>query len=696
MASELFGGAQFQPIMEQREHDDSFSSEIIQTGAYIDRDYGEFIVEDILRGNSHTIKKFEKVGQNNGFGCTIVDRSFYSGPGAIIPNDMFPMVPIKDDWSGPGGYFAKPETDPKRKAAEITLKALNLSLEDISKAILDPDDIPAMGSGDWKPYQRQWQNSQRLQQEYPTEAGYHAFLVEQLNQQKQDIVNITDSFVGISATGNSIAEANRVALYYTMTELFPKVSFNGYDMKRIEHYPNMGYHYEFNCGSFVAVNGWNGWSHVIRRGRVKNEWDKGGVVAREKNKSSHRILTGSSAQTKIKTTDGDPIKQVIYGNQHLEAKWGTGTDPQASAGGNTTSSGSTIGDGTYDPTWDKATCNSHGYFFCPKAQACLEQDLSGGTCSGNMDEIFGKLYSVLEIQVQLSYADPSVPGSEDLYGEIRVFDYGTMHVITRQGKQAIITGFLAEADTPADPNDPTAVKPPVDPDDEYQDIVFFPISRKSTEKIQIFERERFLRESVMISVFSVKEIKTKWYQTGVFKVVLFIIALLFSVVTGGQSITLVLVITTAIQMAVSMIIMTIVSVLIDAIDNPLLATVFMVAALVLIGGTNISSLGDYASLGMKAATTYIKKDFAQKMSKLEEEAKEFAQEIKAIEEETEKLMEEAGGIIRSDATDWIMYSTSIPDTESVSSFENRTLNLNNALVTDVNSLVNVDLLLPDM
>jgi hypothetical protein len=35
----------------------------------------------------------------------------------------------------------------------------------------------------------------------------------------------------------------------------------------------------------------------------------------------------------------------------------------------------------FDPTWDQATCNANGYFYCTIQQACLNKPLEGGSCA---------------------------------------------------------------------------------------------------------------------------------------------------------------------------------------------------------------------------------------------------------------------------------------------------------------------------
>ena len=280
-----------------------------------------------------------------------------------------------------------------------------------------------------------------------------------------------------------------------------------------------------------------------------------------------------------------------------------------------------------------------------------------------------------------------------------MFDYGTMHSISRGSKNHQITGTLVGATTENGAVD--KVPPPsgaVKPGGPYQDIVFFPISAKSVKKLKIFERERFLRESVHLSVFSVKKIKTKWYQRSAFKILLWAISFVLAIPSGGTSLGLTqLIITTAINMAIKMFIATIISMVINAlIDDPFLAAAFTVALLVATGQMKVNGLGSYLSLAMEASSTYVDKMIANKMKELDEAAKKFAEEAAQVEAQMDQLIEEAGGIIRSDSTAWVMYTSTVAKTESANSSLARTTDVNNAIMTDVGPMNDVNLLLPEM
>lgn len=61
------------------------------------------------------------------------------------------------------------------------------------------------------------------------------------------------------------------------------------------------------------------------------------------------------------------------------------------------------------------------------------------------------------------------------------------------------------------------------------------------------EREELYTKSMYIVFNTVKVVKKKWYQTGVFKAIMFVVAVAFSVFTGGQSLTLYAVLLAVVQ-----------------------------------------------------------------------------------------------------------------------------------------------------
>ncbi|MCK5848037.1 MAG: hypothetical protein KAH01_02420, partial [Caldisericia bacterium] len=340
--------------------------------------------------------------------------------------------------------------------------------------------------------------------------------------------------------------------------------------------------------------------------------------------------------------------------------------------------------------------------------------------------IHGK-QTMIEIRVEIG---------ENIYGEIRMWDYETMHWITKdnQKKGSAISGGLRGVKTPNDPSTDLPYPDPSVPYDaswdkatceangyffcplanaclnkahnsssevedlnseDYKDIVIFPISYKATKKVPIFERERLMRESIILSVYSLTVIKTKWYQSGVFKAVLFVFAIIITVVAPYLAgVAWKAIITSVVKMAI---IAAVSGVILQMIDNPFIAAILVVVLAVYTMNPELASMSfeQMALIGMEAANTYVAKYYAQKMEEIQKEFEEFKEKMKAAEEELEDLQEEVG-ILRNDATEWVKQIAQFPPVESAEDSLSRTTDVNNAIIDDVDNMTDVTLLLPAM
>ncbi|RLE58406.1 MAG: hypothetical protein DRJ35_07970, partial [Thermoprotei archaeon] len=103
---EYYGSAQFQPIAQQRLHDDRYIKEILLYAGEFDIDYADFMIEDITDGNTATLRRFGKANRFPQFEVKAVDGSSDDRINVtkVIEQDWYPLIPIKDDDSGPAGY----------------------------------------------------------------------------------------------------------------------------------------------------------------------------------------------------------------------------------------------------------------------------------------------------------------------------------------------------------------------------------------------------------------------------------------------------------------------------------------------------------------------------------------------------------------------------------------------------------------
>lgn len=622
MASDqTFAGGQSSPLIEPRNHYDRFSIEIIKIGAIVDQDYSEFMVSDIMHGNTHALRKFYKKSEQYGFKSTIINGTSYVGSSHGIEHDFYPMIPLKDDESGAAGvsgWYKMPDDNQKRRNIKKSLDALNMDFEEISKSVIEPENP---SETNYKDATHQYNGSPTLQEQYPTLEEYKVAVQDGYFAQTQDIEHITDIFTGIYSTGGTLDEASRTSLYYTLQELLPKITHRGPNLTE-DDFPPTNYMFETWTGSgststapeMVMTTGMTEWTHHIRSGLIVNEWSGKPKYRKRKNNSGHAVFIQIESRAENNT---DPIIRTIKG-----------LTPGSAPGPG----------GTGEPYVNNSTR--------------------------------------IDISVQLTVEPP-------VYGEIRLYDYSTMHVVTRaDGRQAQMHSTLL--DIPK-----VFTESYLDHDDVKSNMVYFPHSYKASMELKIFERERFIRETVQISVFSLEVIKTKWYNRSLFRIVLILISLVIAVFNAPAGMAFWKI---AVTVAVQLVIATIVSrYVITRIGNPYVAAILAVAIMVGSGLFNAEMAGttfnpDYFMMIVEATNVYMKKYQAQKLEDLQDEIDEYNEQVKSEMQELDALMEQAG-VYRSDAIDWIKRAAQQADSESTEESESRTLDLNRALITSVDQYV---------
>lgn len=91
------------------------------------------------------------------------------------------------------------------------------------------------------------------------------------------------------------------------------------------------------------------------------------------------------------------------------------------------------------------------------------------------------------------------------------------------------------------------------------DSLLIPLDFSMTSELPNRDYEMVMAKSLHVVVNTVKVVKTKWYQRGIFKAVLFIAAVVMSVWTGGQSLTLYSVFIATIQAIAATVVMSLVA-----------------------------------------------------------------------------------------------------------------------------------------
>ncbi len=734
MADEYYGNAQFQTMLEQRLHDDKFVSEAIITGSAMDLGLSDFIEGDITTGNTATLRRhYKKSVQLPVYRPTIINGTVFPAAnmyhGIIDDHTFFPMSPVKDDYStaqGTTGYHGLPKTDPRRIATVEILDSLKMDSMDVAEKLLNPPPVGAVGSPEFHDYEKAWRQSDSLQEQYPTIEQYHAQIVADLQEQETGMTDVTDVFIGLYATGATLGEINIVAMYYTMEHLYPLITYNGANYENIPDLPAQSYMFEFISKNFVTLNGWHGWSHIIRQGLVVNKFDKDGSVKWYKRKANYRFVKGVSAR--VDMTDGDPIVQILqpnileenywrdaklrdrglglleiqvqlpdqngvrvygeiriwdYGTLHsITANDGHVVSLSATMEGTTGSMPGVGGEETLTPTDGATTIGvvnggdiNYSYTMTNWGDSGgFDVDSSGVVTSVNpMDYATAKIYWI----------------------QIEVDDY-----MTGGTDSAIITVTVEVQNTNSEPEPPERL-PPGNIDDAAKfgpNLLFFPFEYKATKKVPFFKRERLLRESTTIILYTVNEVNLEWYEKTWFKVVLFIVLVLIAIFfpglswAGWSAFSAEAVVTAVVQIAVTQVLM---QGLLNAIDNPYIAFIVQVAALLLVGkvsgNINLSNLkfADVASIGLEATGTAVKKYYAQQIKELKEEYDDIAETLNKYEQEIDDFIENNGLQMRDDASDWVIFTTQTAVTETTDSSLNRTTNVDNAIIDDVDDMVDV-------
>lgn len=742
-----YPSAQFQTMLERRHHDDSFLGETLLLTQAADIDVADFMREDILNGNTHTVSSaYRRIKDDSRLKTQLFNGTRSEGAGlfhnVIEDHTMYPCVPIKDDHSDGAGYHEMASDDPRRRDTERALKAMNMRLEDIGPAVLEPEDIPAIGTQGFKVYKDVYESTPELQEEFATLEDYRNDLVEDLGKQRKDIKDISDVTVSIFALGSTLDETNVIALYHTMAHIYPQITYNGAQAKPIKNFPPTNYMMEFQSGDFIAACGWKSWSHIIRKGIVSNKFDIPGEEVRwKKAKGTHDFFWEKDVLKNH--TDGDPIHQILQNNEqevpgwddvplfedqetppptkgmlqvqvqlqplpdgtHVYGEirvWGYGTFHAITDNDNqqryllaTIADGREgyEGDGETEIVSPTNITVDDGATYIGKAE--FTDDGNGGfyefsfAQDGNDEDYF-----TIDQQGRINAKAPLSYAVKDTY-------YFRVSIETRNIANQPVFNYTEYKVTVANTNNLPA--PPFTEDpfenkntrDKGFTLILFPLEMKAAKEVPFFRRERFLREAVVLGIYSTKKVKIKWYEKGWFKIALFVIAVFLSWVTSGASLKLYAIITAVKTVVINMIIAYAIGLLINGmIDSPLLAAIITVIMIAYgaPGTFNIANLnlGDMASLGMKAGEAYASKYLNNKMEDIKFEMEQFAKEMGELTSEIEEMFEQFGEHARQDAAGFIRFIVSLAQVETPEAFDERTLNVDTAIIDTVDDSLNVD------
>lgn len=237
-----------------------------------------------------------------------------------------------------------------------------------------------------------------------------------------------------------------------------------------------------------------------------------------------------------------------------------------------------------------------------------------------------------------------------------------------------------------------------------------PVDMELIAKRMRKDRHWLISKAFLLVITTVKVVKKKWYQTGIFKVIMFIVAVVVSFFTGGQGLVWYLALAKAIAVAVvTQIAVMAISAILTAlgIDASIVAAIVAVIALVAgsyavlsdttVAGLNATQLMSVTNVSFAVSNNHIALNTRRAIQAFEEFKDLMESEMDSIEEQRKLLGLEDGGKI--DVYTLLARQTREPDIrlgETPVNFYERTLMVNAGLATTalLNNYVLISLQLP--
>ena len=237
-----------------------------------------------------------------------------------------------------------------------------------------------------------------------------------------------------------------------------------------------------------------------------------------------------------------------------------------------------------------------------------------------------------------------------------------------------------------------------------------PVDMELIAKRMRKHRHWLISKSFLLVITTVKVVKQKWYQTGIFKVIMFIVAVVVSFFTGGQGLVWYLALLKAIAVAVvTQIAVMAISAILTAlgIDASIVAAIVAVIALVAgsyavlsdttVAGLNATQLMSVTNVSFAVSHNHIALNTKRAIQAFEEFKDLMESEMDSIEEQRKLLGLEDGGKV--DVYTLLARQTREPDIrlgETPVNFYERTLMVNAGLATTalLNNYVLISLQLP--
>jgi len=582
------------------------------------------------------------------------DNTYYFTTNSITvpphsgPTDagVYPIVPLQDNNNGELPYETLPWADDRWRKRDRLISRLGLNFSEMSRQVFS--HVPELGSDRWNAtYGNQWNNTPRLHSRYPTEASYHDFLAGETgipNIGTPDWRHYERNYKEMKKECSK--HANRPSY-----EILPETA------QFCSDYPTeQDYHDSLVADKEQANQG------------IDNITDAHfGVFVSPKTLSYSNVISMYYTMKAIlpnlvlsPRTIEYPAEQFIhrFGNDGHPEIYGFNfrfgslfIDYEIADYSLCTRYG--VADPIHYPQGKHPKYRHTGFTIADNSNDCLPFD------SGARDESFGDTIpprsddheTMIELRIQMR-------GGK--YLEMRLFGCRAREIVNvwkdsefgRRGEVEIVggvEGFHGGGNI------------------VYSDVFVLPIKVDSTDMVPIFRRERLIRESLIIHLGAIRMQEVKWYERGIFQIIVVFISLVVAFYTaGGGSAGLVAVIETAVTTLV-------LKMLIGLIDNPYLKALVTVIAIAY-GAVDGGTLASDMSLLVEATGVVLKAKLEMDMIELKEKVKEFRHELSEQQEEFDKMKEEVGQ--KEITSEWLLYIASLAPVEYPDDFFERALNKN--------------------
>ena len=216
--------------------------------------------------------------------------------------------------------------------------------------------------------------------------------------------------------------------------------------------------------------------------------------------------------------------------------------------------------------------------------------------------------------------------------------------------------------------------------------MIWPITKTTLRMVPIFKRERLMRESTSVIISGIHVTEVKWYEQGIWQVIITIVVVVVSCYLtacagtaayslAGASATVIIE-----NIAIALVVGFGLEQVLGQIDDPFLAALLVVVIAVATGKISSGEYLKMATLAVEATGTYVQKKTTQELIEMKEKYDEFAKTMNDKIKELEDLMEEAG-INNSTNTEFALNRMLLPPAgEHAEDFFARTTNTDFAII----------------